>query len=304
MFDVISASIHGIINIREERKEEAMSENVSPWQITGASVPGMDHVQPGKPAWKNNQDAFRMLVTERFSIGIVADGCGSGSMSELGAQFGSSVLLSIIASQLTVTNAGPSGSDADGKPANAPTASGIDWASVQSSLLGAIRDMVVRMGGSPSKTIAEAMLFSLVGFVMTDSTVTVFSCGDGFYAINGEWTELGPFPGNAPPYIAYRLCPTDALTESVIATVEFPAESVDSILVATDGLAYVPDFRTTIAEWLAVPAAFANPDFLRRKLAILNQERIREGVLVPGCLRDDTTIVVARKREKNHANIP
>jgi hypothetical protein len=95
-----------------------------------------------------------------------------------------------------------------------------------------------------------------------------------------------------PPYLAYDLfteTPTD------ITVVSYLAGDVSSIMLGTDGTDFVPNLKERTASFLAEDIMFKNPDILRRRLALLNHEKIHDGILTPGILRDDTTIVLARK---------
>ena len=59
------------------------------FEITGGSVAGARHAKTGK----NNQDAFIWRQTDDLVIAIVADGCGSGRFSEIGAQIGARLFI-------------------------------------------------------------------------------------------------------------------------------------------------------------------------------------------------------------------
>lgn len=245
----------------------------------GASVPGSDHTQVGKPFWKNDQDAYFLCQDEFFTLGIVADGCGSGASSEVGAKIG----VRILAKELTDVLSRE-------LPVFEPV---IPWELVACRLDSWIACLTEAMGGKTAKTVEEFFLFSFVGFVVTPKKTTVFHCGDGSYAINGKVEKLGPFPGNAPPYFAYRTLRMNPGLR--IETAEFDTADVQSVAVATDGTDYLSDYPETLREWLSDEAVFKNPDALRRRLAVMNRERIENGLLIPGPLKDDTTLVIARR---------
>lgn len=249
------------------------------FQTAGASVPGSDHTQVGKPFWKNDQDAYFLCQEEFFTIGIVADGCGSGESSEVGAKIGVRLLAKEIADSLIRE-----------LPLFEPV---IPWCLISCRLDAWIANLAEAMGGRIAKTVEEFFLFSFVGFVITPTKTTVFHCGDGSYAVNGQVTNLGPFPNNAPPYFAYRTLRMNPGLE--IGTVEFATEDVESVAVATDGTDYFADYPETLRGWLSTDAVFQNPDALRRRLAVMNRERIMNGLLIPGPLKDDTTLAIARR---------
>src|SRR3954467_11645393 len=49
--------------------------------ITYARVMGRDHLS----RQMNRQDALRYIETDKYVVGVVSDGCGSGHFSEVGA---------------------------------------------------------------------------------------------------------------------------------------------------------------------------------------------------------------------------
>jgi len=53
-----------------------------PFDIAAASVIGREHARAGR----NNQDALSLLAQGEVLAAVVADGCGSGAHSEVGAQ--------------------------------------------------------------------------------------------------------------------------------------------------------------------------------------------------------------------------
>jgi hypothetical protein len=160
--------------------------------------------------------------------------------------------------------------------------------------------------------IGEALLFTLVGAVVTPEHTLVFSAGDGLWALNGEAHRLGPFPNNAPPYLAYGLLKPGAV--SLQTNTLRPTAEVDSLLLGTDGAvdlaglaeAQVPEREEPVgplSQFWSEDRYFANPDALRRRLALLNRESVRADFSarrlerVPGLLSDDTTLVVLRRRQ-------
>ncbi len=244
--------------------------------ITGASIPGSDHTMPGKPSWKNNQDASYISATDDMTIGIVADGCGSGATSEVGSFLTARLLGESLRKSVILELA-----------QNRPFTG---WVRLESRLLAQISTLVDLLGDRSSETIGETFLSSIVGFVRTEFQTTVFHLGDGTIWIDREVIQLGPFPLNAPPYLAYRL--HDPKAQSLIVR-EFPIETKE-IMIATDGIEYLPDIDATLSQLIADPRTFSNSDFLRRQIARINQERIEGGLLIPGPLRDDITIILQK----------
>lgn len=243
------------------------------WQITGASIPGSDHTMPGKPGWKNNQDAIFTSNDGRITIGIVADGCGSGKCSEVGSQIGVRLLGELLMENIL--------------------RSPLNFGRIRMNLLGQISVLANSMGVSLSTIVGEYFLFSIVGFVITPKVTTVFHCGDGMYSINGELTQIGPFANNAPPYLAYGILDESSPGFQVHL---FETDSIASIAVGTDGVDYMSDFKNQLAIWTATDVVFVNPDVLRRRISLMNLERIQNGILIPGPLKDDTSLVISRRQ--------
>lgn len=248
------------------------------FHITGASIPGSDHTMPGKPGWKNNQDAFYTYTCEDFTVGIVADGCGSGRNSEVGSQIGVTLLGEILKTELE-------------RCLEYGHVSFNKWERVRMKLLGNLSTLANSMGPSLSETIKQYFQFCIMGFIIMPETTTIFHCGDGHYSINDEITTVGPYPDNAPPYIVYSLLGD---TEEKFETYEIPTNSIGTISVGSDGVEYIPDFENELTTWKSTESIFQNPDALRRKLAILGRERLNKGILAAGLLKDDTTLVLAR----------
>src|SRR5208282_600799 len=77
--------------------DDARAFGVAGVQVVAASVPGTQHTLPGKPLWKNNQDAFHVVERPGVTVGVVADGCSKGAHSEVGATVGARVTARLVA---------------------------------------------------------------------------------------------------------------------------------------------------------------------------------------------------------------
>lgn len=293
------------------------------FEIAAASVTGRDH----RIASKNNQDAFCCLASDELIVAVVCDGCGSGSHSDLGAKLGVRLVarniynryrnhvkyknygLSVGAWQenlkgvfenvlIQLTSFARDYADIRPRPDSAPW-----WWDCVYDWKGCVHD---------------CFLFTIVGFIMTPFDSLIFSIGDGIFALNGRTKVLGPFPNNAPPYIGYNAIKEDILLEadySKFAINAFlPTDEVEAILIGTDG---VVDFVQTaeknlpgkeelvgsLSQFWENDLYFRNPDALRRRFAIVNADvtkplwEERRLMKYPGLLRDDTTLVVVRRKK-------
>jgi len=249
------------------------------FQITAGSIPGSDHTMPGKPVWKNNQDAWYIYQSDHITIGIIADGCGSGKKNEVGANLGVQLFGEILKTEAE-------------RSLQHGQLSFNKWERSKISFLGKISTLASCMGPSLSEVVEHFFAFSLVGFIIMPETTSIFHCGDGCYSVNDELTTIGPYPGNAPPYIAYNILGD---TEPKFEITDIPTSSIENISVGSDGVDYIPDFEMTLEQWIGTDSVFENPDILRRKLALIGKEFLRGKIIVPGPLKDDTTLVIARK---------
>jgi hypothetical protein len=264
-----------------------------PFDIAAASVTGREHVRSGR----NNQDALCVRTSEHGLVAVVADGCGSQPCSELGAQLG--VRRLVQAAQQRLAEGGR-----------------VEEGSFLTGLREDVLCLLGELKGELGRDVLGDFLFTLVGAVVTPAKTLIFSAGDGVWALNGEVHALGPFPGNAPPYLAYALWGGGDVPLTTQALV--PTEDVHALMLGTDGVvdlsrlasAHVPDKDEPVgplSQLWTDDRYFANPDALRRRLALLNRESVRADftarrvVRTPGLLPDDTTVVVLRRRIQGRA---
>jgi hypothetical protein len=157
-----------------------------------------------------------------------------------------------------------------------------------------------------SRTVADQFLFTIVGVLITAGVATTFSLGDGLVVINGDRTQLGPFPNNEPPYLGYSLLPgapdrgpSDHLSFQVHRSMA--ASEVQSLVLGTDGAVELEaiagraiqgrdEVVGPLSQFWSEDRFFKNPDMVRRRLTVLN--RGPRG----GLLSDDTTLVVVRPK--------
>jgi hypothetical protein len=259
------------------------------FDIAAASVIGREHARAGR----NNQDAFSLLAQGEVLAAVVADGCGSGAHSEVGAQLGARC---VAQAALAVV--------AEGVSVEAPEF----LEAVRARVLKFLSGLNDQFGGS---LVGEHLLFTVVGAVVTPAHTLVFSAGDGLWALNGAVHPLGPFPNNAPPYLAYGLLSPGAVPLERQALL--PTSDVMALMLGTDGAADLSKLAETkvperdepvgpLSQYWTDERYFTNPDALRRRLALLGRESVRADftahrlVRTPSLLADDTTLIVLRRR--------
>lgn len=259
------------------------------FEIAGGTVTGQAHVAAGR----NNQDAFSWERAADGFVAVVCDGCGSAPHSEVGAKLGARLVARAAVRRLASV----------GDPAEL-------LEQARREVLGRLRLLATGLaggrpgskGGEPfARAVLDYLLFTVVGALVTPRWATAFSLGDGLAVLNGERFQLGPFPENEPPYLAYSLLSTGAGERTFQLLRQVPAEEARSLLLATDGAIDLEDRAARAADgggaaggplwqFLAEDRFFTNPDMVRRRLTVL--ARSSRGGLLP----DDTTIVVARRR--------
>jgi hypothetical protein len=260
-----------------------------PFDIAAASVMGREHSRAGR----NNQDALSLLTQGEVLAAVVADGCGSGAHSEVGAQLGARCV-----AQAVLAVAG------EGTPMESPEF----LEAVRARVLKFLTTLTAQLGNS---LVGEHLLFTVVGAVITPARTLVFSAGDGLWALNGQVHPLGPFPNNAPPYLAYGLLSSGAVALERQALVR--TDEVMALMLGTDGAvdlaklsaARMPERDEPVgplSQYWTDERYFQNPDALRRRLALLSRESVRADFTAhrlertPGLLADDTTLIVLRRR--------
>lgn len=258
------------------------------FDIAAASVAGREHVRTGR----NNQDALYVRASEHGVAAVVTDGCGSSAHSEVGSWLGARWVVEASLEAL-----------AQGARPEEPSF----LERVRSEVLRQVGELSSRLG---PEALAEAMLFTVVGAVVTPEHTLVFAAGDGVWALNGKVHKLGPFPGNAPPYLTYGLLRPGMSPLERQALV--PTPEVHSLLLGTDGAQELLELETTPMPDSDEPVGpfsqlweeerfFRQPDALRRWLTLLTREHVRADfdarrlVRTPGLLGDDTTLLVLRR---------
>ena len=282
------------------------------FQIAGGSVPGTDHTMPGKPGWINNHDAFYWHQTDSCLVAVVCDGCGSNPHSEVGSKISARLLTRFLAE-----GAEKYVEQIMRRP-EAKTE--IDWERVKTLALSQIAVLASAMGGSFSQTINDYFLFTVVGVVITPWSTFLFSIGDGVFVLNEEVIQLGPFPDNSPPYLAYCLTGSTLLdTKPELFKFKvnrvIPTADVNSLLLGCDGvtdliaaaeknLPHREEVVGSIDQFWLNDNYFTNSDAVRRRLALINREGAEvvtggKARVTGGLLSDDTTLVVIRPNPNN-----
>lgn len=273
--------------------------------IAGGRVTGRAHQRLGQGC----QDGLAWYAAPGALVAVVTDGCGSSRYSEVGARLGARLLVAALVRELGRASGAP-----DASPAceAQPGATMIQRAC--SDVLEHLGALARAMGGDLAHTVSEHFLFTVVGAVVTPARAVAFAVGDGVVAINGEVHVIGPFPGNCPPYLGYRLLDPGAPPALSFHATE-PTAGLDSLLVATDGAAEIlahagralpgrSEPAGPLAQFWSDDGFFRNPDAVRRRLWLMSREHVRPDWEArrlhrdAGLLGDDTALIAIRRAQE------
>lgn len=131
----------------------------------------------------NNQDAIIIKEHENYCIGIIADGCGSGSNSEVGAQLGVQFVCKLIENYLDEER---------------------DWKPVIKRKIHNYSNDLLKVHCSNKKDfIRNYLLYTILGFVKERDKTTIFHCGDGVIGVGEHIQILNQ--NNRPTYVNNEL---------------------------------------------------------------------------------------------------
>ncbi len=279
------------------------------FEVAGGSITGREHLRVGK----NNQDAYFSICSEQAAIAVVCDGCGSGKHSEVGAKIGARLVVKTIAQRIQ--------SEIDSQDGLASEF----WESLKLDLLAEMQHVLQMLDGGDSQgdashrdamqqIINDYLLFTIVGVLITSTEAITFSNGDGLVIVNGKIEQIGPFPDNAPPYLAYGLYRPDLIHFHIHDRIH--TDAVESVLIGTDGVAdliseagkNLPGKQEPvgqISQFWEADRYFSNPEAIHRRLSLINREvtqadwQTQRLVKESGLLSDDTTLVVVRRKAED-----
>lgn len=282
------------------------------FQIACGSITGRDHTLLGR----NNQDAHVVTSNGEITVAVVCDGCSGkdqteGRYSEVGALLGAKLI------SVSFFNYAKRWTETWNSAYQQSALLFSDDERIRRNIIVSLRVVAEQMGPSMTDVVKNYFLFTTVVAVMTPCCTWIYSIGDGVYAVNGEFAQIGPFPDNMPPYLAYGGLVHSSINPDLtvfnchksMATVD-----VESLMIGTDG---VMDFHVAaeknipgkqellgpVSQFWTEDKYMTNPDQIRRRLALANREyavpdwerRMMQKEI--GLLHDDMTIVVMR-REK------
>lgn len=238
------------------------------FRIRHGLVMGRDHLF----SRKNNQDALataiHTLSSKVYAVGVVADGCGEGQKSEIGAHLGVNFVVNEVFKLL---------------------AEGLNPSEIPSPLfhyliffLQEISGAYSLSGGDYKSFIKDNLLFTLIGFIAGPDKTVVFSYGDCLVIVNEdiEFRDQGEYPD----YIAYRLIhnlliPGKQISIPTTFDVRFfETAHLNRLAIGTDGWREEKDVLSKGTIW-----GHSHPNGLQRTMNVLS-ERFHH-------FKDDTTLI-------------
>lgn len=213
----------------------------------------------------NNQDALQIIQENHFTIGVVADGCGSGPYSEIGARLGVSFITNYIRQALL---------------------SGRDW---KNNLADEIADYTQKLSDLHTNDVKGFVrnyaLYTIIGVVIQDGKVTFFSSGDGVIGVGNDINVINQ--NNRPKYINNHFYKNEKNQFEF-----WEKEVIDEVIfIGTDG---VEDFiegiqKGEVDEYISFEGfvtdqnMFQNPVFFSKLFEKYSQKEL---------LKDDTSMII------------
>ncbi|HRC57815.1 MAG TPA: protein phosphatase 2C domain-containing protein, partial [Kofleriaceae bacterium] len=193
-------------------------------RVKAVAVMGASHLR----AARNGQDAAASWSHGELAVAVVCDGCGSSERSELGAQLVARRMCAAVARRLRA-----GGSVADPAlwgacrdevvdelghlarsfwvaPEATPKATPEDWPATLATTTATKpattpATLPRALPGGALPELAQSLLCTVLVAALDERDAAIWALGDGAFVLGDELTVLGPFPDNAPPYLAYDL---------------------------------------------------------------------------------------------------
>ncbi len=232
-----------------------------------ASVIGSSHYKH----YYNNQDSYNFYQDDSSIIGVVADGCGAGANSEVGARLGVDFVVNFCKKNFQ----------------NNP----FDAKLLKTALLDYLRNIVKNQNTQEELEFIESYLFfTLFGFIVQNDQTFIFHSGDGLYCLNEK--EVIIEQNNRPNYIAKNLISSNFSLE--IEQIE--TKKLNRILIATDGLTQLNDAflrNEKVEKMEKISDFFDNENNFDDIIAL--PKLITDLSINKNILKDDTTLIMIKK---------
>lgn len=225
-------------------------------QIISASIEGISHRQ----LHYNNQDAYKVKQEADFIVGVVCDGCGSHTDSEIGAK-----LTAEFVTNFCLTHFQHEKFDGQ-KLANALTQFYVDCAKMVHAIY-------------PNEFIRDTFFTTIIGFIISDGQNLVFSAGDGVILIDDKLLIINQ--QNMPNYLTHNLLNGKKYGFEVRA---IENRNFQRLLISTDGISDLWEKET---QEKVIDTLFSDNMF-RSEIELSK-------FLAESTIYDDTTMILVRK---------
>ena len=235
--------------------------------FTSASVIGNFHQRLNC----NNQDALEFYQDKNIIIGVVADGCGSGSNSEVGSRLSVNFVINFCRKHFTTAT--------------------FDSQKLKVALIEYLSEIIKNQQTKEKLEFIENYLyFTLFGFVVQPNQTFIFHTGDGLYYLNEK--EVIVEQNNQPKYIVKNL--VNGNVEIEVDIIE--TSKLNRLLISTDGLIQlnerflkneVINGNRKIADFFDKAEYFDDIISLKNDLTDLSINR--------NILKDDTTLILLKR---------
>jgi hypothetical protein len=214
----------------------------------------------------NNQDFVLVEENEEYSMGLIADGCGSGSNSEVGAQLGLKYLMKRISERINSSWQGNLKEDLQ---------------KYSNQLAGLHSD-------NPKKFIKNFLLYTVIGFVERNGVLTILSFGDGVIVVDDKVEIIDQ--NNRPRYINNELIGNEG-GQFVFDQINFDGQTV---MIGSDGVEDLIeglnkgliDEYENLEEFMKDECNFTNPVHIPKLL---------KKYATKGILKDDCTLMIIKQ---------
>lgn len=232
-----------------------------------ASIIGSSHHK----RYSNNQDSYGFSQDDFCIIGVIADGCGAGSNSEVGARLGVDFVINFCQKNFKHTP--------------------FDVNLLKTALLDYLRNIVKNQNTNEELEFIENYLFfTLFGFIIQPTQTFIFHSGDGLYILNDKIVIIEQ--NNRPNYIAKNLISGNFYLE----VEQIETNKLNRILLAIDGLKQLNDKflkGEKIQGMEKITAFFENENYFDDIMELPNL--LTNLSINKNILKDDTTIIMIKK---------
>lgn len=209
-----------------------MRQDTTTWTVQHGVKMGHYH----RDQFNNGQDAAGSFVFDdaggrigEWVCGFIADGCGSGKHSEIGANQSVRVALRQMHHLMM-----------QGYPAAAIP--GLLFSDILQYINRNVIDNCLSAFdyGERAELVADYWLFTALGVIMSDNLGVIFHAGDGVISLDDDLTILDQ--NNAPTYLGYACIPdpdkfniAEQFIPKEFTTITFDPREIDRLMIASDG---------------------------------------------------------------------